>query len=118
MTVYHPGKVVAIYSPKSKNVISGDKEVQALVEMWDENLFTCAVDKTIAPKLKENDIVMIDYNPVSSKIPIPKHLIIKIIRGELGKKTWAKYKDRHNKKKNFETTPPKTPPQPPVQIYG
>lgn len=118
MTIYHPGKVIAIYSPKSKDVISGDKSVQVLVEMWDENLFTCGVDKIIAPRLKENDIVIVDYNPVSPKIPIPRHVITKIIRGELGKKTWAKYRERHNNKRNVETSPPKMPPQPPMQIYG
>ena len=41
--MYHPGKVVAVLSPKEKGIISSDISVQVTLRMWDENVLTMAV---------------------------------------------------------------------------
>ncbi|MCX8202687.1 MAG: hypothetical protein N3G74_02700 [Candidatus Micrarchaeota archaeon] len=115
MAIYHPGKVITIFGSKAKNVISSRKDVQALVEMWDDNLFTCDVSPAIADKLNVNDIVLVDYSPISAKISMPKQVVIKILRGETAETTWEKYRSHYSKKKSEQM--PK-PPQPPLQIYG
>ena len=58
--MYHPGKVLDVYSSKDKNVI-GDASIQATIMMWDENLFTFLVDPKLANKIKIGDIVRLDY---------------------------------------------------------
>lgn len=117
MTIYHPGKVLAVYGPSSKDIIGSDKSTQALIEMWDENIFTCDVDRVIAPKLNEGDVVLIDYNPMSAKLLVPKQLVTKILRGSTAKKTWEKYVDLHKKRKLKETSLQRMPPDVPSQLY-
>ena len=119
MPIYHPGKILAVYSPTSKDVAGADSSTQALVEMWDENIFTCDVERSLAPKLKEGDVVLIDYNPVSPKLMIPKQSVTKILRGAIAKKTMERYAEIHRKKKAQETSTQRMPPQqPPSQLYG
>jgi len=119
MPIYHPGKVIAVYNPTSKDVVGSDNSTQALVEMWDENMFTCDVEKAIASKLKEGDVVLIDYNPVSPKTMIPKQSVTKILRGAIAKKTMERYAEIHRKKKAQDTSTQKMPPHPPPsQLYG
>jgi len=118
MPIYHPGKIIAVYSPTSKDIAGADSSTQALVEMWDENVFICDVDKSIALKLKEGDIVLIDYNPVSPKLMIPKQSVIKILRGAIAKRTMEKYAEIHRKRKAQETSPRMPPQAPPSQLYG
>lgn len=96
---YHPGKILNIFSPKNKNVISADAGTQALLEMWDENILTAKVAAKILPKLKEGDYVIVDYNPISEQLKVPKVVVTKIIRGDLAKKMWRVYKTFLNKKK-------------------
>jgi hypothetical protein len=98
---YHPGKVLKIFSPKDKSIVAADTSTQALVEMWDENVLTVKVDLKVAPKLKTDDYVLIDYNPVSASSAVPKVIITKIIRGELAKSMWKKYKNFLEKKKKM-----------------
>jgi hypothetical protein len=119
MPIYHPGKVIVVYSPTSKDVMGSDSSTQALVEMWDENIFTCDVEKSIASKLKEGDVVLIDYNPVSLKLMIPRQSVTKILRGATAKKTMERYAELHKKKKAQDTSTQKMPSHPPPsQLYG
>ena len=118
MSIYHPGKVMAVYSPLSKEIVSADNGTQALLEMWDENIFTCDVDKSISTKLKEGDIVLVDYNPVSSKFMIPRQSVTKILRGAAAKKIWEKYTELHRKHKAKETSQRMPPRAQPSQLYG
>jgi hypothetical protein len=91
--MFHPGKVLRVYSQKDKDIEAADNSTQALVRMWDENLFTVNADPSIAAKLREEDIVLIDYNPAALNFPSPKMLISKILRGETAKKTWKIYEE-------------------------
>ena len=90
--MYHPGKVILVYPPKDKAIESADSYTQAMLEMWDENMITVAVDPHLAGKIKKDDIVIVDYTT-------PKLNIIKILRGEIGKQTWRLYKERYDKRK-------------------
>ncbi|HKZ45416.1 MAG TPA: hypothetical protein VJ343_01805 [archaeon] len=98
MVYYHPGRVLEIFYPKSKEVDSADSSVQALVETWDENVITYSVDPRIADDLKVGDVVLIDYNPTSEQPFRPKMVVTKILKGEKAKKTWGFYKDYYKKR--------------------
>jgi len=92
--MYHPGKVIKIYSPKNADIVSADKETQAMITMWDENLTIVLVDKKLAEELKIDDVVLIDYRPLSETLPVPKLIITKILRGDAASETWNKYKEK------------------------
>lgn len=89
--MYHPGKVVKVFRPKDKDVISADDSVHALVSMWDENVFTVIVDSRLADKLKEGDVVIVDYYPIAAQSQIPKRVIVKILRGKAAEILWEQY---------------------------
>lgn len=91
--MYHPGKVVKIFSPKDKDVIAADDAVHALVDMWDDNVFTVVVDARIADKIREGDIVIVDYYPIAPQSQIPKRVIVKILRGKASEILWKKYSE-------------------------
>ncbi|MDD5148370.1 MAG: hypothetical protein PHH08_02800 [Candidatus ainarchaeum sp.] len=97
--MFHVGKVIKVFRNGEKEIIGTDSSVQAMVMMWDENLITVAVKESLGDKIKENDIALIDYSPTSPNIPVPRQLIIKILRGETGKKAWKEYEDFKNSKK-------------------
>ena len=99
--MYHPGKVVEVFSPKDRNVESIDNTTQAMLEMWDDNLITVLVEPQLDGKLKKDSIVLVDYRPLADK-PVPRMTVVKILRGEVAKATWSKYKD-HHKKRNAGT---------------
>ena len=97
--MYHPAKIIEILSNKDRNIKSSDETTQAVLEMWDENQFTFLVETSISKKLKKNDIVLVDYRPISEKIPIPNHTVVKILNGKLGQEVWKSYKRYHEKNK-------------------
>ncbi|MFH1225600.1 MAG: hypothetical protein V1676_07425 [Candidatus Diapherotrites archaeon] len=96
--MYHVGKVLAVYGAGKKDTASADMVTQATVEMWDEFMLTFRVDDVIAPALREGDIVLVDYSPVG-QAPVPRNMIVKILKGAAGKKAWKLYKDYLDKRK-------------------
>jgi len=116
---YHPAKIMQVYKP-GKNVLSSDNSTQALVNMWDENMFTFLVAPKIAGKLKKGDVVLVDYNPMKPNSPIPKTLIIKILKGAVGKETWKEHKAYHRKRRRERPTKVVKTVQTPIpkQSYG
>jgi len=115
MVYYHPGKVLEIFHSKNKDVKSADSNTQALVETWDENVITYAVDPKITNEIKVEDIVLIDYNPTSQQPFRPKMIIVKILRGEKARKTWRAYKEylKRRPKRRPRIKPTQVPVQPP-----
>jgi hypothetical protein len=95
--MYHPGKVMRVFSPKDKDIIAADENLHALVEMWDENIFTVIVDAKISQKIKEGDVVIIDYYPISAQSPVPKRVVTKILRGKHAEYLWNAYKTYHRR---------------------
>ncbi len=95
--MYHPAKVLKLFSPKDKEVISADDSLHALVEMWDENIFTVLVDDKLASKIKEGDVVIVDYYPLSPQSQVPKRVVTKILRGKGAEFLWNTYKSYHKK---------------------
>ncbi len=102
--MYHPGKVMQLLSPTDKDVISADDSTHALVEMWDENIFTVIVDPKIASKIKEGDVVIVDYYPISPQSQVPKRVIAKILRGKSSDILWKSYKAYHKKQAAIRDT--------------
>lgn len=103
--MYHIGKVLHLFKPGTKEIISSDSSVQATVLMWDQNMLTISAEPNIAEKLKIADVILVDYNPMYSTAPVPKQVIVKIIRGELAKKLWKEY-ETYNTQKKEEAEPP------------
>lgn len=96
--MYHPGKVIEIFSSKDKNIKSADTSTQALLEMWDENMITLLVEPPIGKDIKKGDIVLVDYRPMPTS-PAPRLTVTKILRGNAAKETWNVYKDHFRKQK-------------------
>ncbi|MFH1448274.1 MAG: hypothetical protein ABIG39_05405 [Candidatus Micrarchaeota archaeon] len=104
--MFHLGKVVQVLNGK-KDEISSDGEIQAVIMMWDENLMTIKVHKKLRSKIKDGDFVLVDYSPIERiNMPVPKQLIIKILRGKKALSLWERYSEYHDKKKRSLHRPP------------
>ncbi|MFQ6135760.1 MAG: hypothetical protein ACE5PM_01115 [Candidatus Hydrothermarchaeales archaeon] len=98
--MYHPGKVLKIFSSQDEDIEAANDETQAMLMMWDRNLLTLLVDLNLAAKVKEGDIVLVDYRPLSDRgPPAPKMIVTKVLRGEIAERTWREYKAYYKKKK-------------------
>jgi len=97
ITMFHPGKVLKLFASKDKDVISIDDSLHALVQMWDEHIFTVLVDQKLAQKIREGDVVIVDYYPIAVTSQIPKRIVTKILRGKASEFLWNSYKDYHKK---------------------
>jgi len=101
--VYHPGKVIAVLSPKDKGVLSADASVQATMKMWDDNVLTMLVAPKLAGRIRAGDVVLCDYRPEKGlSVPVPRNVIVKILKGKSAEKMWEEYREVHEKKKGRE----------------
>jgi len=102
--MYHPGKVVAVLSPSDKGIVSADSTVQVTLHMWDENVLTMLVAPKIASKVREGDIVLCDYRPEGKmSVPVPKNIVVKILKGKQADKMWHEYKEVHERRNKRES---------------
>ncbi len=92
MSMYHPGRVIEVFSPSDKNIQSSDNATQVMLDMWDDNLITVSVEAHISNSIKKDDIVLVDYST-------QKLIASKILKGVFGKSVWTKYKDFFSKRK-------------------
>ncbi len=98
--MFHPGKVVRIFKPQDADVVSSDSLVQATVRMWDENLLTLDVSLKLAGKVKEGDVVLVDYSPKKvGGAAVPSHTVVKIIRGKRAESLLKDYESFREKVK-------------------
>jgi len=104
--MYHPGMVLKVFRDKGEDIVSSDSSVQVMLEMWDENLVTILVHKKLAKELRENDVVLVDYRPYSGRLPFPKMMASKILRGATAEETWKKYRQKHEQLKKQQAVPP------------
>jgi len=108
--VYHPGKVIEVLRKSDKDVIAADESAQAVLEMWDENILTVIVSPKIESKLKEGQVVLVDYRPDEKReTPVPKHEVVKILSGKKASNVWNSYRDmfeKRNRKANAVNKPP------------
>ncbi len=101
--MYHPGKVIAVLSPEEKGTVSSDSSVQATLKMWDENVLTMMVEPKIASNVKVGDIVLADYRPEKGMtVPVPRNMVVKILRGKSAEKMWQTYREVHEKRRSHE----------------
>jgi hypothetical protein len=105
--MYHPGKVLEVFSHRNKRIKSAEATTQAMCEMWDENVLTFLVDPKIADDMKEGDVVLVDYRPTAPQTPIPKHVIVKILSGEQAQRVWKRYKQHYERRKKLKVTMPR-----------
>jgi hypothetical protein len=102
--MYHPGKVVAVLSSEDRNIVSADVSVQATLRMWDDNVLTMLVSPKLAKKVREGDIVLCDYRPERGmSVPVPRNVVVKILRGKQAEKMWQEYKEDHEKRSKRES---------------
>ena len=97
--MFHVGKVIKVFGSDEKTAIGHDKSVQLLIEMWDENLLIVGCEGALNDKLRETDIVLVDYTPLNGNAPVPRQVVVKILKGELGKKTWERFAQYNQKRK-------------------
>lgn len=101
--MYHPGKVIAVLSPKDKGTLSSDASVQATLRMWDENVLTMEVEQKIAGRLSAGDIVLADYRPMKGlSVPVPRNIVVKILKGKQADAMWREYKEVHEKRRRHD----------------
>lgn len=107
--MYHIGKVVEIFSNRDLEVKSAEATVQATVEMWDDNVITFMVHPKLVRNIKVDDLVLVDYSPSSKNIPVPRNLIVKILRGKKGQEAWEKYRSFHRSRPSQGAIAPPSP---------
>ena len=96
--MYHPGRVLEVFSTKDKNIYATDESTQAMLEMWDDNLITVLVESKLSTKIKKDDVVLVDYRPMQTQ-PVPRMTVVKILKGTSAKRTWDTYKSHHTKRR-------------------
>ena len=102
--MYHPGKVVAVLSPSDKGIIADDSSVQVTLRMWDDNVLTMLVAPKLSKKVREGDLVLCDYRPEKGmSVPVPRNVVVKILRGKQADKMWQEYKEVHEKRNKRES---------------
>lgn len=102
--MYHPGKVIAVLSGRDKGSLSSDASVQAVLRMWDDNVLTMLVERKLAAKIREGDMVLADYRPEKGmSVPVPRHVVVKILSGKAAERAWREYRDIYEKRKRHET---------------
>ena len=92
--MYHVGRVLEVFSGDDKNVVAFDNTAQALLDMWDENMITVVIDSHLTKSIKKDDVVLVDYTAAQTG---PRMVVVKILRGEVAKRTWKFYKDNFEK---------------------
>lgn len=92
--MYHIGRVVEVFLGDDKSIVAFDNSVQTLLDMWDENLITVAVDSHLSRQIKKDDIVLVDYTATQTG---PRMVAVKILRGDVAKRTWKQYKEHFEK---------------------
>ena len=85
--VYHPGRVLKVFAAQTK---AG--ETAATIRFWDNNLHTVKVSKDIASYLKEGDMVLVDYYPVSESLNRPRMEAMSIVNKKDENELWEHYK--------------------------
>ncbi|MCX6775756.1 MAG: hypothetical protein NT130_02830 [Candidatus Micrarchaeota archaeon] len=88
--VYHPAKVLMVFTPGDKELESADKHTLAMIKTWDENLMILLVDEKIENIIKKDDTVLADYRP-HENTPVPRQIITKILRGKMADATWKQF---------------------------
>lgn len=105
--MYHIGKVLNILIA-GKEVVSADESVQAVIEMWDKNILTFIVHPKIVKEVKKDSYVLVDYRSINEKLPVPRHLIIKVLKGKTAEDVWKHYKKFLNDKQKTKIQQPPT----------
>jgi hypothetical protein len=84
--VYHPGKVLKVFPAETR-----EGDTAATIRFWDGNLHTVRVSKAISDKLKENNMVLVDYYPISERLNRPKMVAVSIVKKEDEDDLWNHY---------------------------
>ena len=114
--VYHPGKVLKVFPVDGKH---GD--TAATIRFWDNNLHTVRVSKDISSRIRDGNMVLVDYYPISERLNRPRMVAVKIVNKKDEKELWLHYQDFMKMKKKailqknrFESV--QAPPRPMVGI--
>lgn len=100
--MYHIGRVVEVFTGDDKNTVTFDNTIQAMLDMWDENLITVGVDSHLSKAIKKDDIVLVDYTTTQTG---PRMVVVKVLKGELARRSWKQYKDHFERMRTKGPTP-------------
>lgn len=84
-----------VFSPKDSDVISADDRTHVMLSMWDENMISILVDESLSLQIRVDDIVLVDYRPISETLPVPRFLVTKVLRGDVAAETWRIYREKY-----------------------
>jgi hypothetical protein len=86
--VYHPGRVLNVFPGEGKT-----GETAATIRFWDSNLHTVRVSREISSKIKQGDMVLVDYYPISERLNRPRMVAVKKVSKRDEKDLWSHYQD-------------------------
>ena len=86
--VYHPGRVLKVFPSHGK-----ETDTAATIRFWDSNLHTVKVHNGIAEKLREGNMVLVDYYPLSERLNRPKMVAMSIVDKKDETELWDHYQE-------------------------
>lgn len=84
--VYHPGRVLKVFPAEGKQ-----SETAATIKFWDNNLHTVKVSREISNKLREGNVVLVDYYAISERLNRPRMVAVKIVNKKDENELWSHY---------------------------
>ncbi len=109
--VYHPGKVLNVFPAEGKQ-----GETAATIRFWDNNLHTVKVSHDIASKIKQGDMVLVDYYPISERMNRPRMVAVKKVAKKDEKELWSHYQEFLKLKKKALVAKKREPVQAPTRL--
>ncbi|MBS3062398.1 MAG: hypothetical protein J4203_00870 [Candidatus Diapherotrites archaeon] len=106
--MYHLARVLRVFKADEKEVLGADNTVQAMVETWDENVFTFMVHPMLNDKVRSHDIVLVEYDFMGGNRQ-PRQTIVKVLRGKAAEEGWKKMSSYLDQMKKRHTQAPSQP---------
>lgn len=70
-----------------------ETDTAATIRFWDSNLHTVKVHKDIAGKVREGNMVLVDYYPLSERLNRPRMVAMSIVDKKDEKDLWDHYRE-------------------------
>ena len=70
-----------------------DSDTAATIRFWDSNLHTVKVSKDISEKIRQDQMVLVDYYPMSERLNRPKMIAMSIVNRKDEKELWDHYQE-------------------------
>jgi len=69
-------------------------------------MLTLEISQKITAQIKEGDYALVDYRPIQGmSVPVPRHIVCKILEKKEGEKMWGIYKQEFERIKRVNRPP-------------